>query len=236
MNIGLAVYTFKNNDMTFNIGQMEKALEQARGKVDLLCFGESFLQGFDALSWNTDDDYDIAISQDGDIMRHLCELTIFFKTDLLFGYFEKEDDLLYSSCAVIERGKLIHNYRRISKGWKVISKTDEHYREGAETRDFFYRGMTCNIALCGDLWDFPERFKTDGLLLWPIYVNFSLEEWQNYEQEYADQAYLAARRTFMFNSLSDEPLAHGGAFDFNNGRIAEQFPYDKEGLLIASVL
>ena len=65
---------------------------------------------------------------------------------------------------------------------------------------------------------------TNGLLLWPIYVNFSLEEWHAFEQEYADQAYLAASRTLMVNVLSNEPTAHGGAFDFRDGHIAEQFP------------
>lgn len=221
--------------MAFNIGQMEKALEQAHEKVDLLCFGESFLQGFDALSWNIDDDIDIAIAQDSDVIQHLCKLTLFYNTDLLFGYFEKEDDILYSSCALLEQGKLFYNYRRISTGWKVISKTDEHYREGTDVHEFLYRGMPFKIALCGDLWEFPERFKTDGVLLWPIYTNFSIEEWRNFEQEYADQAYLAANRTLMVNVLSNEPIAHGGAFDFRNGHIAEQFPYGKEGILIVSV-
>ncbi|NMA18266.1 MAG: hypothetical protein GX939_05870 [Clostridiaceae bacterium] len=235
MNIGLAVYTSQNNDIAFNIGKMEEAFELSRGKVDLLCFGESFLQGFDALSWNIDDDIEIAVAQDSDVIQHLCELTLFYKTDLLFGYFEKEDDTLYSSCALLERGKLFHNYRRISAGWKVISKTDEHYQEGTDVREFLYRGKLCNITLCGDLWEFPERFMTNGLLLWPIYVNFSLEEWHAFEQEYADQAYLAASRTLMVNVLSNEPTAHGGAFDFRDGHIAEQFPYDKEGILIVSV-
>ncbi|NMA00216.1 MAG: hypothetical protein GX924_04175 [Clostridiaceae bacterium] len=235
MNIGLAVYTSQNNDMAFNIGQMEKALEQARDNIDLLCFGESFLQGFDALSWNADDDIEIAIAQNSDVIQHLCDLTLFYKTDLLFGYFEKDGNSLYSSCALLERGKLLHNYRRISTGWKVISKTDEHYREGTDTLEFSYRGMPCKIALCGDLWEFPERFKTSGLLLWPVYVNFSLEEWSNFEQEYADQAYLVANRTLMVNVLSDEPISHGGAFDFGNGHIVEQFPYGKEGILVVTV-
>lgn len=49
MRIGLASYEVKNKDVAFNLSQMERAMEKARGKVELLCFGEAFLQGFDAL-------------------------------------------------------------------------------------------------------------------------------------------------------------------------------------------
>ena len=49
MRIGLASYEVKNKDVAFNLSQMERAMEKAQGKVELLCFGEAFLQGFDAL-------------------------------------------------------------------------------------------------------------------------------------------------------------------------------------------
>ncbi len=55
MRIGLVSYAFKNKDIAFNIGEIEKVLSETTGRVDLLCFGEAFLQGFDALCW----DYDI---------------------------------------------------------------------------------------------------------------------------------------------------------------------------------
>ena len=87
------------------------------------------------------------------------------------------------------------------------------------------------IALCGDLWDFPERFRTDGLLIWPVYVNFTLEEWAGQEAAYAEQARRAASRTLLVNSLSREPESHGGAFSFVDGRAAERLAYDTEGIL-----
>lgn len=51
MNIGLASYRCENKNMEFNISQIERAMREAQGKVDLLCFGEAFLQGFDSLCW-----------------------------------------------------------------------------------------------------------------------------------------------------------------------------------------
>lgn len=49
MRIGLASYRCENKNTEFNIGQIERAMREAQGKVELLCFGEAFLQGFDFL-------------------------------------------------------------------------------------------------------------------------------------------------------------------------------------------
>ena len=115
MKLGLASYQFRNKDIAFNLSQIEKAMQESQGKVDLLCFGESFLQGFDSLVWNYEIDKDMAISQNSSVMDKLCNLTVQYKIDLLFGYVKKNGESIYSSCAVIEKGKIIHNYRRISK-------------------------------------------------------------------------------------------------------------------------
>lgn len=239
MKIGLASYRFINHQVAYNLSQIKKAMRLASGKVDLLCFGESFLQGFDALHWNYDHDKEIAITQTSAIMRKLCEATLRYQVDLALGYIEKSQDRLYSSYAVIERGRLLHNYRRISRGWKEFRITDDHYQEGTATTAFWYHGQKLQIALCGDLWDFPERFKTDGLLIWPVYVNFSLDEWKTYEQEYAQQASLAASKTVLINSIampvttsSPASISHGGAFYFVGGATLQKLPYDEERILI----
>ena len=230
MKIGLAVYESRNGDLEFNISQIERALRTACGSLDLLCFGEAFLQGFDSLSWRFERDRELAVSRDSETMDRLCRLTRRYQTDLMFGYFEREGETLYSSCAVLEKGKLIHNYRRISRGWKE-PEADEHYREGSKAPGFVYRDRLFQIALCGDLWDHTECFRTDGILLWPIYVNYSLEDWAECAQEYAEQAQLAAECTLSVNSLSEEPRSLGGAFDFRKGRIADRLPFDREGIL-----
>lgn len=232
MKIGLASYECRNGDMAFNLSQIQRAMRAAQGRVDLLCFGESFLQGFDALSWDYERDREIAVSAHSAIMEQLCGMTRRYGTDLLFGYMERDGDAIYSSCAVIVKGELVHNYRRISKGWKEYTRTDGHYREGSGTDGFLYCGRPVKIALCGDLWDFPERFRTDGLLIWPIYVNFGLNEWPGYEVEYARQARLAARKTLMVNPITRDPVSHGGAFYFVDGKIVEKLAYDTEDILI----
>ncbi len=235
MIIGLAAYRFTNNDIAFNKSQIEKTMRLAQGKAGLLCFGETFLQGFDALNWAYEHDKDIAVTQDSDIIRELRAMTVQYGIDLLFGYIEREDDRIYSSCMLIAGGEIAHNYRRISVGWKEFSQTDEHYCEGKVSEDFAYRGKKFRIALCGDLWEYPEKFSTEGVLLWPVYVNFELEEWKRCELEYAQQAQLAAEKALLVNSISHDPEAIGGAFCFENGQITAQLPYGVEDILFVEV-
>ena len=70
-----------------------------------------------------------------------------------FGYIERAGDALFSSQMVIDAsGAVIHNFHRVSVGWKEYWHTDGHYREGATFEAFSYLGKRLAIALCGDLW------------------------------------------------------------------------------------
>ena len=235
MRIGLASYRCKNKDIPFNISQIERALKEAQGKVDLLCFGEAFLQGFDSLCWDYETDQHMAADLHSETIRRLCSLTAQYSTALLTGYIEKDRDRIYSSCAVIESGRIVQNYRRITTGWKEYTKTDSHYCEGTDTEEFTFHGQKIRIALCGDLWDCPERFKTDHLLIWPVYVNYSLEEWNNGAlDEYAVQALSASPDVLMVNPIDIDPVNHGGAFRFQNGKVIDRIPFDQEGILMVN--
>lgn len=101
--------------------------------------------------------------------------------------------------------------------------------------EFLYQGQRFMLTLCGDMWDFPEKFRTTGILIWLVYVNVTIEEWQLYEPEYAGQAFLAANHTLIVNSISKKPVSHGGAFIFTGGKIEDKLPYDVEDIMIVEV-
>ena len=236
MRIGLVSYRCENRNTAFNMSQIELAMKRSGGKADLLCFPEAFLQGFDALSWDYETDKDIALELSSDTFAQLQSWTIRYGISLLTGYIEKDQQKLYSSCAVISDGRIIHNYRRISKGWKESSETDSHYCEGNETAPFSLHGRNMRIALCGDLWEYPERFRTDHLLIWPVYVDFTVEEWnQGMLDEYAAQACLAAEDVLMINPIDSNPVNHGGSFHFHKGKTAARIPFDREGILFVDI-
>lgn len=233
MKIGLVSYRCENRNIPFNISQIERALRETQGRADLLCFGEAFIQGFDSLCWDYETDRSMAVDLSSETVGRLRSLTVQYGTALLTGYIEKEQNHLYSSCAVLSGGTVVHNYRRISRGWKEYTKTDGHYCEGTVAEPFELHGRKMMLALCGDLWDCPERFRTEHLLIWPVYVNYTVEDWENgVLEEYAAQASLAAKDTLMVNPVDHNPVSHGGSFRFRNGTVSDRIPFDQEQILI----
>lgn len=237
MKIALAVARIVDRDICWNLSQVERYMRQAKAEgADLVCFGEAFLQGFNALSWHYEEDRQIAIPTSAACFTQLKAWTKELGIAVLFGYNELERETIYSSCALLSGGEIIHNYRRISKGWKEYTKTDGHYREGKSVEVFDYRGKKCVIGLCGDLWEYPERFALgEDILFWPVYVCWTEAEWENGgKMEYAQQANVSCVNTLYINSLCDGD-AFGGALHFHNGDIAGELALQTEGLLLVEV-
>ena len=236
MRIGLVSYRCENRNVAFNLKQIETAMQRAQGSADFLCFGEAFLQGFDALAWEYEKDRTMALALTSEEIALIRKWTVQYGLSVGLGYIEKDKDRLYSSYVILSEGRVIHNYRRISRGWKEYTRTDRHYCEGTDTGSFCLHGVEMTPALCGDLWDFPERFQTEHLLLWPVYVNYTPEEWkQGAQDEYAAQAALAAEDVLMINSIDRDPVSHGGAFHFRGGQTAAALPFDQEGILMVEI-
>lgn len=237
LKIALASAKFIDKNIKYNAEKITDLMVKAKKQeADIICFGEAFLQGFDAFCWNFEDDKNIAVETFSEIFELLTEKSKEIGIDLMFGFLEKSGDKLYSSYALIENGSLSQLYRRISKGWKEYSITDEHYVEGNSTACFDYRGKKCTVALCGDLWDFPERFDLgEDILFWPVYISYSPEEWNSgTEKEYAEQAKLVAKHTLLINSICDGD-SFGGCFEFIDGEVSSGLPMGSEGILLVNI-
>lgn len=237
MKIALAVPKIADGDISYNIGKMEYFMNLAKSNgADIVCFGEAFLQGFNCLSWDFDIDKNIAISTDSEIFGNICKLTEKIDIDLMFGYNELYGDSIYSSCAFIVKGRLLYNYRRISKGWKESDKTDYHYKEGNSVDTFEYMGKKCVIGLCGDLWDYPERFAlNEDLLFWGVYVSWTVDEWESTGKfEYAQQSNKCCKNTVYVNSICDND-AFGGAEYFAGENIVCELPLWNEDILVIDI-
>ena len=237
MKIALASALIVDLDIPFNLSQMEKHMREAKANgACLICFGEAFLQGFNALSWQFEKDRKTALSTESETFSKIKTWTREIGIDVLFGYNELAEHTIYSSCALISAGEIFQNYRRISKGWKEYSRTDLHYQEGETVDIFDYHGKKCVIALCGDVWDFPERFALgEDILFWPVYVSWTREEWENGgKTEYAEQAKLCCDNTLYVNSICDCD-AFGGASHFLGGKVQKELPIFNEGLLVVEI-
>lgn len=238
MKLALASVEFINKDISFNLSQIEKCVIAAgKNACDAICFGEAFLQGFDSINFNYENDIKIAVEKDSLPMEVLKSLTIKYNIDIMIGYIEKDGEDIYSSYAVLSLGKVIYNYRRISKGWKEYWKTNNNYKEGLDTNGFIYKDKHFKIALCGDLWE--EDFKRFGdcdLLIWPVYCNYTKEEWDKGTlEEYVEQASAVTSNVLFINSHSKEPLSLGGAYYFCNGKIKAQLDMGVSGVLYLEI-
>lgn len=237
MKVALASVKFINKDLEFNLLQIKKHMIKAKEEnAALVCFGESFLQGFDALVWNYEIDKNMAISQNSEIMNTIKEFTTSIGIDLLIGYIEKENETIFSSYALISNGKILHNHRRTAKGWKEFTKTDFHYQEGTNVEIINYKGKNIVLALCGELWDFPDRFKlSQDLLIWGVYCNYSETEWETEEIEYAEFAGTICDKVMLINSISKNPDCLGGAWLIDKGKIESKSPLKEENVLVVEL-
>lgn len=239
MRIGLIAEKYIDNDLDHNFGQMTKWLKQCEGQgYDLLCFGESFAHGFEALTWEHEKDLEIAITQNDPRVEQLRRQAERSKTGIAFGYIEKVEDKLFSSYLVISgEGEVLANFRRVSAGWKEPIADPDFYLEGSDYTPFEFKGKKISTAICGDLWhdDLLEYFKeqTSDLLLWPLYINYTPEDWYGGEREaYAERAGALERPVLMINSLSDPPTqSFGGCYVFDRGKIAQELPLGEGGIL-----
>ena len=230
---------FRDGDIEYNLNQIKRHLiKGSENELDLICFGESFLQGFRGLSWEYHEDLSRACSQDGEIIRSLMEFTKKLNVAISFGYIERDEGTIYSSNLVIsDDGEIIDNYRRISPGWKVARADKRYYREGDSFSTFKYKGKIFATAICGDLWyshnmDSMKQLKVD-CVIWPLYVDYTIDKWENGErEEYAYQVEPIKAPVLMINSyVEGEDRAKGGCCIFQNGQVLKELPMGELGIL-----
>ncbi|WP_459129744.1 carbon-nitrogen hydrolase family protein [Guggenheimella bovis] len=240
MKIGLCSLAFKTHETKKNLETMLSTLEAYRGKVDLLLFGESFLQGFEALSFHYKTDREVAVSVEGpeiEVLKKKCKET---GVALSFGFIEREEYLYSSQLTIGPDGEILDLFRRVSVGWKE-SIADEHYKEGEGFHLFTYLEKTFAVGLCGDFW-FDHNVEAVRALqpdyvLWPVYTDFSSHEWnKTMKYEYLEQAKKIGERVLYVNSVcydNDGPeRAKGGACYFHAGTILSEHPSGTEGVLV----
>ena len=238
MKILLAAAENRDGDSVFNGEQIRCCMKKYRGEnPDLICFGESFLQGFEGLSWNCAEDLTRALTPDSESVKQLRALAAQEHCALSFGFIEKDHGLLYSSNLVVgSAGETADVFRRVSPGWKEPAAPAE-YREGKGFHSFSLSGKTLTTAICGDLWYDTflremEQTPADAVL-WPIYVDFSAEDWRkNQLPAYAERTAGIPCPVLLVNSFVDLPdRANGGCAVFHKGRVLCELPMGRPGVL-----
>lgn len=240
----LAAKSFINKDIYYNKKQIIETICDSSNKADLIVFGEAFLQGFDCLSWNYEEDINMALSINDEIINEIREKAKEKSVAISFGYIEKDEENIYSSQLTIDKnGDIINNYRRVSIGWKE-RKAGNNYKEGCSFYLFKYNNISFSIGLCGDMWDDDNVNKMKELrpevVLWPVYLDYNYNEWNNsIKYEYSIQAQRFCDKVLCVNSFcldkDEDEIAKGGACYFEKGKIKEESLAGKESLLFVEI-
>ncbi|OLS03235.1 carbon-nitrogen hydrolase family protein [Tissierella creatinophila] len=236
MKIGLVAALIKDNDVDHQLSVIESYLKKNKD-CELLCFGESFLQGFDALTWDYEIDKNIGLDLNSSVIGIVKDLAKKYRCALSFGFVEKYKEDLYCTNLVIDKdGNIVDVFRRVSEGWKV-TKTTSQYKEGDGFHSFVLDGIKFSTAICGDLWydenvDEMNRVNKD-IILWPMYIDFSKKRWEiSEEEQYIERSFKLGVPALMYNSYKEDPKgANGGCYVFKDGELVDSLEMGIEGVL-----
>ena len=244
MRCALASKGFINEDLHHNQTVMIETLKQCSGKADIVIFGEAFLQGFYAATFQNEHDRQLAVACDHFIITAIQEAAKTYAIAVSFGFIEKVDDTFYSSQLTIDaEGQILDLFRRVSPGWKIPTAGPQ-YCEGNGFHAFFFQGKKAAVGLCGDLW-FDENVEAvnklnPDVVFWPVYTDYEAAKWNESEKhEYANQAAKVCDTVLYVNSYcldkTGAEYAKGGSALFVKGQIAQEIPSGAEGILIVEI-
>ncbi|MDO4754162.1 MAG: carbon-nitrogen hydrolase family protein [Bacillota bacterium] len=228
----------QREDISYGISQIRHYAEKASQEgAELILFPEAFLQGFEGLIFDYQKDIQVTIGQRGSEMAEIRNIAKTNRIAIGLGYFEMHEGSIFSSYILITpNGDTAANYRRRSIGWKE-SFVNADYREGKEFVRFKLKDRTFGIVLCGDFWtdDFLDEISAldCDCLLWPVYLDFSTEDWETTEYaDYLERSAIMGIPVALVNAyVEDENRANGGAFVALHGKAICELKMGQPNLL-----
>lgn len=163
-------------------------------------------------------------------------------TDVVLGYPEAEDGVVYNAACVVRDGKIIANYRKqLRPNYRVFDEK-RFFGKGSEPCIFDCKGRKFGVVICEDAWhEGPaEQSKAAGtecllsLNASPFYINkAALRETVLAKRARATHLPLIYAH---WNAGQDEIIFDGGSFAMNpNGEIAVQSPFLENTLTVVEV-
>lgn len=240
MKVALALTKQIGGSLEKNLKQIVRfsSLAKDRG-VGLLLFEETFLQGFEAMTFDYQIDKDVALSLKSKEIGLISRLASSKEMAIGFGFYEIEEGRIYDSYLVFApNGQRLAHYRRISGSWRIKNAPKE-YACGYSPVSFYLENHLFGIAVCGDLFDEQTKEKIEALhsdiLLWPSHCDFSESRFREENESYAKQCQNIGKETFYLSGLGDPETTFGKAAVYKDGEELCSIPGGVEGLLVKSI-
>lgn len=241
MIISLAATLSVDNDLEANLNSMEKMVAEARAEhADLALFGEAFLHGFDALTFDYEHDINnITLGSKSPEIVKVRQLAIKHDLAIGFGFYENDQSGIFATYMIVDAaGQTLVKYQRVSPGaWTPEANVE--YRRGRKFNIFEFKGKRLTVMVCGDFWEddlldaIIELDPQVDAFLWPVHCDYTVEEWAvSAHQAYRDRSQILAKPIFFVNNLRPEDEgAKGGAYVWRQGRELAALEPGREGLL-----
>jgi len=210
-----------------------------RQGVDLVCFPECFLQGYDVTAAHV---ASTALELEScDFQRILCRLAG-IETVIVLGLIEKDRGSFYNTAVVIARGALVTRYRKIH----VVGSEGMIFARGSGHSLFEVGGVTVGLGICYDLrfLEFVESAVGAGAELLACPCNNMLrpstaEEWKHRHNEIRCER---ARDAGVWMMCSDVTGERDGRISYgptaiidSSGTVIAQVPLMTTGMVVAEL-
>jgi len=136
-------------DFDYNANRVESSLKEAhKYGADLILFPELTLTGYPPEDLLLKDDF---IAKNKKTLNHLA---LGVKGIVaVVGYVEKIKKSLYNSAALLHKGKVFGNYRKMILPNYGVFDEKRYFVEGEEPTCFVMNGIKIGLTICEDIWE-----------------------------------------------------------------------------------
>lgn len=136
-------------DFKYNVNRIENCLKEAtKFRTDLILFPELALTGYPPEDLLLKDDF---IAKNKKFLKHLA-LSVKGIVAVV-GYVEKVKKGLYNSAALLHKGKIVGNYRKMILPNYGVFDEKRYFIEGNEPTCFVMNGIKIGLSICEDIWE-----------------------------------------------------------------------------------
>jgi len=147
LRVAVSQMNFVVGDFEYNANRIENCLKEAtKFGADLILFPELTLTGYPPEDLLLKDDF---IEKNKKFLRHLA-LDVRGVVAVV-GYVEKVKRNLYNSAALLYKGKVIGNYRKMILPNYGVFDEKRYFVEGNEPTCFVMNGIKIGLTICEDM-------------------------------------------------------------------------------------
>lgn len=207
--------------------------------VNLICFPECFLQGYDLRAEHVTD---VAIDLNSEEFARLLKELESLEPVMVVGLIEREAGAFYNTAVAIDRGKLLARYRKTY----LLKHEQSIFESGNGTPVFGIAGTNVGINICYDL-NFSESVASAAaagaeLLVCPcnnMMPRKTAEEWKLRHHEIRSRRAQEQSLWLVSSDVTgerDDWVSYGPTAVIDpNGAVIEQVPLMETGMIVAKI-